>query len=900
MPRFHLPFQRNLKFIGRSKELHTLNQKLLVNQDCQKLSIVGLGGMGKTQVALQFAYTVKENWPDYSIVWVPVLSMASFEQACAEIAKTLGIPQAADGDEDTKELVKKWLSEGRAGKWLLVLDNVDDLDVAKGISRYLPKSEQGLTVYTTRTQEVAVFLTPGEDVIELEQMRQPDAEDLLKKSLIRKKLVDASTAATELLHELVYLPLAIVQAAAYLNINKDMSITDYLQQLRTTEQEMVILMSREFQDDTRYEGSVNAVATTWVVSFQQIREHNVAAANLLEFISCVEWKAIPRSLLPSVQPQPLAQMQNPISTLCGYPFLDRQEDDKEEGKEGEVRYDMHRLVHLAARIWTRKHGKTAGTTEKAVQHVTKVFPSHRHENRALWRAYLPHALRLLNNLQDCNVEGSRLCLLVGQCLRVDGRIREAVKWLEESYRWGINRQASQQALAGAYRADGQVKKAVKLLEQVAAVEEKVLEEDHPDHLASQHELAGAYLADGQVKKAVKLLEHVVAGEEKVLAEDHPSRLASQHTLAIAYLADGQVKKAVKLLEHVVAGEEKVLAEDHPDRLASQHTLAIAYLADGQVKKAVKLLEHVVAVKEKVLAEDHSDRLASQHELARAYRTDGQVKKAVKLLEQVVVVREKMQAEDHPDRLASQHTLAIAYVVDGQVKKAVKLLEQVVAVREKMQAEDHPSRLASQHALAGAYLADGQVKKAVELLEHVVAVCEKMQAEDHPDRLASQHALAGAYLADGQVKKAVELLEHVVAVCEKMQAEDHPDRLSSQHALAMAYQADGQVKKAVELLEHVVAGEEKMLAEDHPDCLASQHTLAIAYLADGQVKKAVKLLEQVVAVHEKMQAEDHPSRLASQHALARAYRLDRQVMKVLKLTVKVLVVVVAVVFAWSLL
>ena len=70
-----------------------LQQKLMVNQDCQKLSIVGLGGTGKTQVALQFAYSVKERWPEYSILWVPALSMESFEQACASVAKALRIPQ---------------------------------------------------------------------------------------------------------------------------------------------------------------------------------------------------------------------------------------------------------------------------------------------------------------------------------------------------------------------------------------------------------------------------------------------------------------------------------------------------------------------------------------------------------------------------------------------------------------------------------------------------------------------------------------------------------------------------------------------------------------------------------------------------------------------------------------
>jgi hypothetical protein len=136
------------------------------------MSIVGLGGTGKTQVALQFAHMVKETWPEYLIFWIPVLSMESFEQACIDIARALHILQLAGGGEDAKELVRQWLSAGRAGKWLLVLDNADDLDILfgigqlKGIVDYLLGSEDGLTLYTTRTQEVAVSLTRG-DVIEL-------------------------------------------------------------------------------------------------------------------------------------------------------------------------------------------------------------------------------------------------------------------------------------------------------------------------------------------------------------------------------------------------------------------------------------------------------------------------------------------------------------------------------------------------------------------------------------------------------------------------------------------------------------------------------------------------------------------------------------------------------------
>ena len=605
-----------------------LKQKLMVNQECRKMSVVGLGGTGKTQIALQFAYIVKETWPDFSIFWVPALSMESFEQACADIARALRIPQAADGEEDAKELVRQYLSAAQAGRWLLVLDNADEPDIlfgtrqSKGIVDYLPESEEGVVLFTTRTLEVAVSLTRG-DVMELRAMNPQDAANFLEKSLIKRDLRNGATTA-ELLDELTCLPLAIAQAAAYLNMNR-MPIAKYLRLLRNTEQDIVGLMSREFRDDTRYKDTANAVATTWVVSFSQIRARDSAATDLLAFMSCVEWKAIPRSLLPSVQPE--ERMEEAIGTLCGYSFLARREnDDREKEEGGEEWYDIHRLVHLATRIWISQGRNMAEVTEKAVRHAAKIFPSDDYANRAVWRAYLPHALRLLENTQDCDVEEtSELCLLVGQCLGVDGRIREAVKWLEESCRWrnrldedDSDRLLSQYALAIAYKADGQVKKAAELLEHVVAVEEKVQAEEHPDRLASQHELAMAYRADGQVKKAVELLEHVVAVEEKVLAEEHPDRLTSQHALAIAYEADGQVKKAVELVEHVVAVREKVQAEEHPGRLASQHALAMAYKADGQVKKAVELLEHVVIIEAQVLQDDHPSRLVSKEALADLY------------------------------------------------------------------------------------------------------------------------------------------------------------------------------------------------------------------------------------------------------------------------------------------
>ncbi|KAF5846047.1 hypothetical protein GGP41_008575 [Bipolaris sorokiniana] len=458
---YSIPFLPNKSFVGRKTELDELTQKLMVDEACYMMSIVGLGGTGKTQVALRFAYMVKERWPDMSVFWMPALSMETFEQACAEIVRLLGVPKVADGEDDVKEQFKWHLGTARAGKWLLIVDNADDADIvlggaqSKGIVDYLPRNEEGVTLFTTRTLDVAVKLT-GSHVLELGAMDRQDATAFLTKSLINKELLSDSVATTDLLDELVCLPLAIAQAAAYLNGNR-ISIRGYLRLLHSTELDLVKLMSREFRNDAQYKGTANAVATTWVVTFSQIRARDKVAVKLLSFMSCIEWKAIPRSILPRVRSR--VRMTDAIGTLCAHSFLIR--------RENEEVYDIHRLVHLATRIWVRQYGDTRRVVEKGIRHVARIFPRDDYENRIKWRAYLPHALRLLEDNQDSSMEErSQLCLLVGKCLYVDGRFQEAVRWLKESYE-----------------------------------QRKTLEKRDPKRLQAQYELATAYEANGQAARA---------------------------------------------------------------------------------------------------------------------------------------------------------------------------------------------------------------------------------------------------------------------------------------------------------------------------------------------------------------------------------------------------------------
>ncbi|RKK80893.1 hypothetical protein BFJ68_g17682 [Fusarium oxysporum] len=600
-------------------------QDLFFGEGRRKAALVGLGGIGKTQIALQLAYWIKEKKQDYSVFWVPALSRASFEQACMQIIDACGI--LTTDNSDAVDTVRQHLSSKSAGKWLLVVDNADDMQtvmgskgVDDGLYRSLPESDKGRILFTTRYQKVAVSVA-GRNIIDVPAMRRDEGRSYLKEALIREMSSTDDEVMNHLLTLLSHLPLAITQAAAYMNENQ-MPLITYLQLFKNTDRDMIELLSAEFQDDTRYEQSQDPVATTWFISFNQIRKADELASRILMFLAFVEPKAVPQSMLPEGESK--QQLIRAIGTLCGYRFLDRRGCS-------EV-FDMHSLVHLATRSWVAENGLEKEQNQAAIARMEGVLTTDEWEDRDVWRQYLPHAMKLLGQVEESWSE--RLCEVgywAGRCLLVDGQITEAVK----------------------------------LLEHVAAVEETTLAENHPDRLASQHALAGAYQANGQIKEAVKMLEHVIAVRETTLAENHPSRLASQHELAGAYQANGQIKEAVKLLEHVVAVRETTLAENHPDRLASQHVLAMAYQANGQIKEAVKMLEHVVAVRETTLAENHPSRLASQHALAGAYQANGQIKEAVKMLEHVVARKREIMLPSHPSRLVSEQNLKYYYeILDG--------------------------------------------------------------------------------------------------------------------------------------------------------------------------------------------------------------------------------------------
>jgi hypothetical protein len=342
-----VPFSKNDLFVGRGDVLTRL-RGLLFEQGRQKTALVGLGCIDKTQIALHLAFWVKEKKQDYSVFWVPALSRASYEQACVQIIDALGIPTSDKGD--SIERVRQYLSSKHSSKWLLVVDNADDTQIVmgsagveSGIYRSLPQSEEGRILFTTRYKRLAVSVA-GRNIIEIPAMSLSEAASYLKEALIEEICSSDEEVTNHLLTLLTYLPLAITQAAAYMNENQ-ISPAEYLQLFENTDRDRVELLSTEFQDDTRYEQSQDPVTTTWFVSFNQICMTDELASRLLMFLAYVEPKAVPLSMLPECESR--QQMTRAVGMLCGYKFLDKRGSD-------EV-FDMHSLVHLAIGSWVAEN-----------------------------------------------------------------------------------------------------------------------------------------------------------------------------------------------------------------------------------------------------------------------------------------------------------------------------------------------------------------------------------------------------------------------------------------------------------------------------------------------------------------------------------------------------------------
>lgn len=223
-------------------------------------------------------------------------------------------------------------------------------------------------------------------LIELQELTPDSAKEMLKNYLNRDKNFDSTEEqqARILLQELLHLPLAIIQAAAYINVTA-VSLEGYQSKLKTQNDYDVKPDSSPSRERPQRLGEKDPVATTLFISLDEIRRSHALAAEYVLLAACVASKDIPFELFEN---ENIRERENAIQVLSKYRLVTRRPEDSA--------LDLHRLVHCALQEWLQQHNQFQEQIENAITKLLRIFPDHNHQNRSKWRRLFPHTKYVLS------------------------------------------------------------------------------------------------------------------------------------------------------------------------------------------------------------------------------------------------------------------------------------------------------------------------------------------------------------------------------------------------------------------------------------------------------------------------------------------------------------------------
>ncbi|CAI6337008.1 unnamed protein product [Periconia digitata] len=544
---FLVPFSQNDNFVGRESQLAELEARLFKGNQTAIVVIAGPGGTGKSQLALELAYRTRQQNKDRAVFWIDASNVDGAHRSFMDIARKLEIPGWDDEKADVRQIVKLHLSRRDAGQSLLIFDNADSVNLSSNgtsvgcdasIVDCLPQSEHCSILLTTTSGDAAGTLASHE-IIELQEMEQDTAQSMLEQYLDTPVLKSEQQHAELLLQELSHLPLAIVQAAAYINI-RNITLQDYRMQLSKQHQTDLDSISNALDSKLQEYNRDSSVATTLHLSIEQIRHDSLLAAEYLFLAACVDRKDI---LLEFLEAPSSREREDAIRIINNYKLITR--------RPAESALDLHRLVQGALRQWMWKRGILGEWTQITITRLCRVFPNDSYGNRSKWRRMLPHAKYALSHT-CCNQEGTEKFELDWKC-------------------------------AKALLSDGKYNEAEELFVQVIETSSRVLGDEHPDTLLSIANLASTYCNQGRWKEAEELEVQVMEMRKRVLGDEHPDTLTSMINLAFTLKSRGSISKAVLLLENCCRLQGRVLGIEHSDTVFSCETLTSWRLDTLQLK-----------------------------------------------------------------------------------------------------------------------------------------------------------------------------------------------------------------------------------------------------------------------------------------------------------------------------
>lgn len=801
---------RNPGFTGRSLVLERMRDQLGGGMAVvlpQPQTLYGLGGVGKTQVALEY---VHRFMADYDLVWW--ISSEQSDDVVASLAE-LAVRLGAQGGEDMAAASQEAVDLLRRGvpsdRWLLVFDNADDPETLR---RHFPQGGSGHILVTSRNQSwsqhgdalpVDVFLR--EESVEHLQRRAPGLSD-----------EDADQVATAVGD----LPLAVEQAAAWI-AETATPIDTYLEQLARQAPQVLAL--------NQPAGYPEPVAATWNISIARLKERSPAAVRLLQLCAFFAPEPISANLLYSKE---MIEALKPYdSSLQEKLVLGRV--IREIGRFALAKVDqvsnsiqVHRLVQAVIKA------QLSEEEQREARHVVhRILAGARPDddepidNPETWPRFAtiwPHLGP--SDARHCKEPETRRLLI--------DRVR---------YLWKR----------------GDVRTAWTLGEELRQTWLEMLGERDLQYLYLCFHLSNILRTRGRYVEAKELDEFTLDRQREVLGPEHPHTYMTTSSLAIDLGLLGDYERAIELATEAHEGFGQIFHDSHPRTLAAANNLALNLRSIGQYARAREIDQDVYDRRTEVLGAKHPYSLSSAMNLARDLREVGRYEDSVGLLSRTYESFKETLGRTYPTTLSAAKSLAVSLRRAGRLEDARRL---TVATRARYKAKytsANPDSLACDLNLAADLFAAGEAVEARDTAQEVVDQYMKVPGEKHPYTLAAQNNL-GVYLSGtGEAERAEQILTLVVASMRERFGREHPNTLFCVMNLANATADRGDLPLVLETEQRLAVQLRQALGALHPETLAMISNMAATLDALGREEEAARVRAEVVGELSRQLGDEHP-------------------------------------------
>ncbi|MFE4634534.1 tetratricopeptide repeat protein [Streptomyces sp. NPDC056773] len=809
--------------------------------------LTGMGGVGKTQLAADYARTA---WEDGSraggldvLVWLNASSREAIVSGYAQAGIELCRADPSDPEKAASSFLA-WLTPKAAAepcRWLIVLDDIGDPDHVSGL--WPPANPHGRTLATTRRRDAALA-GDGRRTVEVGLFTEDEALTYLTASLAAHSRAEPADQLIALAGDLGHLPLALAQAVAYL-VDSGEDIATYRRLLADRTSTLADTAPDRLPDDQTL-----PLAAAWSLSIDRADTLRPAglARPMLQLTSMLDANGIPHDVLTG----PAA-----LNHLAAHRMQASPDTTAEQAIPSlrDAKLALRALHRLSLIDHTPDTPNQAVRVHQLIQRTTRDALTPRQYGRIAYAA--------ADALMDAWPVIER-DTAVAQTLRANAT---ALAACAEDALYRPEAHAVLDRTGRSYGQAGQVTAARDHYQRLTDTARRRLGPDHPRTFAARSNLANWRGEAGDAAGAATAFAELLADQRRVLGEDYPGTLTTRSNLASSRGRLGDAAGAATALAELLADQRRVLGEDHPDTLVTRMNLAYwrgeAGDAAGAAVALADLLEHTV----RVLGEDHPDTLATRMNLARWQGRSGNAAGAAAALADLLEHMVRVLGEDHPDTLAARVHLARWQGEAGDAAGAATAFTDLLEHTVRVLGEDHPDTLAARGNLA--YLqgeagdAAGAATAFADLLEQTVRVL----GEDHPETIITRGNLARwqgeAGDAAGAATAFADLLEQMVRVL----GEDHPHTFTTRQELARwrgeAGDAAGAATAFAGLLEQMV----KVLGKDHPHTLTARSSLARWQGEAGDAAGAATAFAELLADGRRVLGEDHPKTLTTRISVA---------------------------------